>query len=81
MINSSVPFYPESFSWGLVTDLYQISMAYAGYKSGIFDTPAWYSAFLRKNPFGGAYTLTAGLDYAIDIIQSHHFRIEIGLKK
>lgn len=66
-MTSSVLFYPESFPWGLVTDLYQISMAYAAHNSGIFDTPAWYAAFLRKNPFGGAFTLTAGLDYLIDI--------------
>lgn len=72
-MNSSVPFYPESFSWGLVTDLYQISMAYAAHNSGIFDTQAWYAAFLRKNPFGGAFTLAAGLDYLIDIVSKHPF--------
>jgi nicotinate phosphoribosyltransferase len=72
-MKSSVALYPESFSWGLVTDLYQISMAYAAHKSGIFDTPAWYAAFLRKNPFGGGFTLTAGLDYLIDIATKRPF--------
>jgi nicotinate phosphoribosyltransferase len=72
-MNSSVRFYPDSFSWGMVTDLYQLSMAYAAHNSGIFDTPAWYAAFLRKNPFGGAFTLTAGLDYLIDIASKPPF--------
>jgi nicotinate phosphoribosyltransferase len=73
MMNSSVPLYPESFPWAGVTDFYQISMAYAAYQSGIFDTPAWYSTFLRKNPFGGGFTLTAGLDYLIDIVAKPPF--------
>lgn len=55
----------------LLTDLYQITMAYAYWKSGKKDSKATFDLFFRKNPFEGEYTVFAGLDDCLRFIQ--HF--------
>jgi nicotinate phosphoribosyltransferase len=56
----------------LLTDLYQITMAYAYWKTGQHLRPAHFELFFRKNPFGGSYTLFAGLDEVLKFLA--HFR-------
>ncbi|MFQ5489273.1 MAG: nicotinate phosphoribosyltransferase [Phycisphaerae bacterium] len=53
-------------SLGLLTDLYQLTMAYGYHKSGVGDHQATFHLNFRQNPFAGGYTLTAGLAYVID---------------
>jgi nicotinate phosphoribosyltransferase len=60
-------------SLALFTDFYQISMAYAYWKSGIAEKEAVFNLFFRKNPFNGGFTINCGLDYVIDYINSFHF--------
>lgn len=50
----------------LLTDLYQLTMAYGYWKNGMAERPAVFNLFYRKNPFGGGYALAAGLNYAMD---------------
>lgn len=55
-----------------LTDLYQITMCYAYWKSGRHDTWAVFDVFFRKNPFGGEYTIFAGLSEALDFVDKWH---------
>ncbi|KAL2522557.1 Nicotinate phosphoribosyltransferase 1 [Forsythia ovata] len=57
----------------LLTDLYQFTMAYAYWKAGKHDERAVFDLYFRKNPFGGEYTVFAGLEECIKLIAN--FRI------
>ncbi|MEZ4852319.1 MAG: nicotinate phosphoribosyltransferase [Bacteroidia bacterium] len=58
----------------MLTDLYQLTMAYGYWKSGLKDHEAVFHLFFRKNPFQGGYAIAAGLNAAIDLL--NHFSIE-----
>ena len=55
------------------TDLYQITMAYAYWKTGQHRRPAHFKLFFRKNPFGGSFTIFAGLDEVLNLLASFRF--------
>ena len=57
----------------LLTDFYQLTMAYAYWKSGKGEQEAVFNLFFRKNPFEGGFSLAAGLDYAIDFCSNLRF--------
>ena len=57
----------------LLTDLYQITMAYAYWKSGLADREAVFHLFFRKKPFNGGYAIACGLDVAIDYLNGFRF--------
>lgn len=57
----------------LLTDLYQITMAYAYWKNNRHEEPAVFELFFRKNPFGGEYTVCAGLDECLKHLDSFKF--------
>jgi len=57
-------------SLALLTDLYQLTMAYAYWKSGMEELQAAFHLSFRRNPFGGGFTVACGLEYAIDLLQS-----------
>ena len=60
-------------SSALLTDLYQLTMAYGYWKSGRGDQEAAFHAFFRRNPFAGGFTLAAGLADAVAYLQDFHF--------
>jgi nicotinate phosphoribosyltransferase len=60
-------------SLSLLTDLYQITMAYGYWKTGMLENEAVFNLYFRKNPFQGGYALAAGLEYAIDFLDDFHF--------
>lgn len=60
-------------SLALLTDFYQITMAYAYWKSGKANEVATFNLFFRKNPFQSGFTIAAGLDYVIDFCRNFHF--------
>jgi nicotinate phosphoribosyltransferase len=55
-------------SLALLTDLYQLTMAYAAFRAGIHDREAVFNLHFRKNPFGGGYSVACGVDSAVDYI-------------
>ncbi len=56
----------------LLTDLYQLTMAFAYWKNQIHERPAVFHLFYRKNPFQGGYSIACGLADAIDYIKTFH---------
>ena len=56
----------------LLTDFYQITMAYAYWKNGIAERESVFNLYYRENPFGGGYAVTCGLDYIVDYLE--HFK-------
>lgn len=55
------------------TDLYQITMAYAYWKSGKTDDQAVFDLFFRNNPFHGEFTIFAGLEECLKFLDSFHY--------
>jgi nicotinate phosphoribosyltransferase len=60
-------------SIGLLTDLYQLTMAQAYYSAGITGDHACFHLFFRENPHGGGYAIACGLEQALDYLESLHF--------
>jgi nicotinate phosphoribosyltransferase len=65
---------PYRISLALLTDLYQLTMAYGYWKSGVADREAVFNLIFRRHPFQGGYTVCAGLASVIDLLE--HFRFE-----
>ncbi|WP_349305254.1 nicotinate phosphoribosyltransferase [Neochlamydia sp. AcF95] len=64
---------PYNQSVGLFTDLYQLSMSYGYWKAGLEHKEAVFQLFFRRAPFQGGFTVTAGLEAAINFIENFHF--------
>ncbi|EQC41969.1 nicotinate phosphoribosyltransferase [Saprolegnia diclina VS20] len=57
----------------LLTDLYQITMAYAYWKVGRHTEDATFDLFFRKNPFKGEFTVFAGLEEVLFFLNAFKF--------
>lgn len=60
-------------SLSLVTDLYQLTMAYSHWKTGSASKEAVFHVFFRKNPFQGGFAVACGLNYVIDYVSNVSF--------
>jgi nicotinate phosphoribosyltransferase len=60
-------------SLSLLTDLYQLTMAYGYWKLGAPDREAVFSLSFRNNPFHSGYAIACGLHDAIDYLQHLRF--------
>lgn len=60
-------------SLALLTDLYELTMAYGYWKREMAEDEAVFHLIFRKNPFQGGYTLAAGLESVIEYIQNWRF--------
>lgn len=58
---------------GNYTDLYQLSMAQVYFHENKHRDAAVFDYFFRKNPFQGGYTVFAGLQTLLDILEDVHF--------
>lgn len=54
----------------LLTDFYEIMMAYSYFKCGTQNSHAVFEIFFRQNPFRGEYTIFAGLQEALKYVNS-----------
>src|SRR5205085_6335007 len=57
----------------LLTDLYQLTMANAYWKSGKADQEAVFHLFFRKQPFQGGFTVASGLADCIEYLLGFKF--------
>jgi nicotinate phosphoribosyltransferase len=56
-----------------MTDLYELTMAAGYWKLGRTDEEAIFTLFFRHAPFGGGFTLAAGLDGVIAYLEAYRF--------
>jgi nicotinate phosphoribosyltransferase len=57
----------------MLTDFYQITMAYAYWKAGVHEEDAVFDLFFRKNPFRGEFAIYAGLEEKLRLFENFHF--------
>ena len=58
-------------SLSLLTDLYQLTMAYGYWKSGKAEQEAVFNLYFRKHPFQGGFTIACGLSSVIDYLNEY----------
>ena len=63
--------YRESLS--LLTDFYQLSMAYGYWKLGIAERESVFHLFFRRKPFNGGFAVSAGLETALEFLNQFHY--------
>ena len=57
----------------LLTDLYQITMAAAAWGSGVARREAVFHLIFREAPFGSGFTVAAGLELAVELLEDAQF--------
>ncbi|HVR42099.1 MAG TPA: nicotinate phosphoribosyltransferase [Thermoanaerobaculia bacterium] len=65
--------FDRSTGVSLLTDLYQITMAYGYWKNGLDRREGVFHATFRSNPFGAGYTIAAGLGLVVDHLRDFRF--------
>lgn len=60
-------------SLALLTDLYEITMAYAYWKNEMLHDEGVFHLFFRKLPFQGGFAVASGLESIIDYLQNWRF--------
>ena len=70
-MNDAVPSRPPVSA--LLTDLYQLTMAYGYWKAGKADQHAVFHVLFRKQPFKGGFSIAAGLADVIEYIRNFQF--------
>ena len=63
-------------SLALLTDLYQLTMAYGYWKLGRAEQESVFHLTFRKNPFNGGYAVACGLHDVVDLLSNLRFERE-----
>lgn len=63
-------------SLALLTDFYELTMAYAAWKGGTAGRQASFTLSFRHHPFHGGFTVAAGLAHALDLVEHLRFDAE-----
>jgi nicotinate phosphoribosyltransferase len=61
------------YTRSLLTDLYELTMAYGYWKSGKVDDEAIFHLFFREEPFEGGYAIAAGLEEIVQFVRDFAF--------
>jgi nicotinate phosphoribosyltransferase len=64
---------PPDLGWALYTDLYQLTMAQAYWKTGLIHTDACFYMHFRENPFKGGYTIACGMAQVVELLENFAF--------
>src|ERR1700740_2721523 len=64
----------ERVSPALLTDLYELTMAFGYWKQQMLEHEAVFHLFFRQQPFNSGYAITCGLSDAIDYLQNFEFQ-------
>jgi nicotinate phosphoribosyltransferase len=57
----------------LLTDLYELTMAYGYWKRGMAERQAVFHLNFRRKPFNGNFAVAAGLETVLDFLDSFHY--------
>lgn len=57
----------------LLTDLYQLTMAYGYWKTGLADRRCIFHLTFREAPFGGSYAVACGLNAVVEYLRGFRF--------
>lgn len=60
-------------SLALLTDLYEITMAYGFFRNGLMDREAVFCLSFRESPFDGGYAIACGLEPAVEYLSRLRF--------
>ena len=63
-------------SLALLTDLYQLTMAYGYWQTGLAQREAVFHLTFRRNPFDGQFAIACGLRYVVDFLHDLQFTTE-----
>ena len=66
----------NNLATALLTDAYQITMAYAYWKNNKHECIASFDVLFRKNPFGGEFTIFCGLEESLKFASNFRFTKE-----
>ncbi len=64
---------PAANSLALLTDMYQLTMAYGYWRLGRADQQATFHLYFRELPFGSGFAIAAGLDPALQYLENLRF--------
>ena len=64
---------PYGQSLALLTDLYELTMAYGYWKSGLADREAVFHLYFRRAPFGGAFAVACGIGPVVEFLRGFRF--------
>src|SRR5439155_25154379 len=67
---------PPTSSLALLTDLYELTMAFGYWKSGTANKEAVFHLTFLQAPFGSGFTIECGLAAVIDYLRDFHFTQE-----
>jgi nicotinate phosphoribosyltransferase len=63
----------DASSLALLTDLYQVTMAYGFWRAGLAERWAVFHLGFRRHPFGGQYAVACGLSQVVEFLRSLRF--------
>lgn len=67
---------PACREWALLTDLYELTMAYGYWQHSLAERESVFYLSFREHPFGGPYTIACGLGEACRMLAQYGFTDE-----